>query len=99
MKIILIQNLLYISKEKTKVRCYIKKFDSDIKPCIGDLIELPSFNGHRQFSRVKQISLKFCQNECRVIVEDLITNELSDMKDYIHILINKGWERSASTLT
>lgn len=91
MKIILIQNLVYISREETKAECYSIKFHSNIKPCIGDLIELPSFNNCRQFSKVKQVYLKFNKNECQVFVEDIITNVLSDMSDYSYVLINEGW--------
>lgn len=91
MKIILIQKIVYISNKETKVREYTNKFHSNIKPDIDDIIELPAFNSHRQFSKVQQVYLKFNQNECQVILEDLITNTFSDVEEYNHTLINDGW--------
>jgi len=95
MKIILIQHLVYISRKETKVKCYTINFHSNIKPCIGDLIELPTFNGRTQVSKVKQVHLKFNQNMCQVFLEDIITNVLSDMNDYSYVVINEGWDEES----
>ncbi|QEL82819.1 hypothetical protein DN407_30735 (plasmid) [Bacillus sp. JAS24-2] len=96
MKIIIIQNLLYVSEEKNDFRCYIKSYFSNIKPSISDLIELPSFNNEKQFSKVKHTSINFDKNECKVVLDQLVTNDPSDLKQYIKVLVNQGWTEEIS---
>ncbi|WP_459502282.1 hypothetical protein [Bacillus sp. C1] len=91
MKIVMNQNICYISEKESSIRCCAKHFNSNMKPCIGDVIELPAFNHQTQFSKVKEIFINFEKGECNIIVEQLITNKLTDMQEYIQVLIDHGW--------